>query len=529
MNTNRGVVGFVTVLVLACCLVLGGFASPAAARPIVVTTLTDSADPPFNEDGPCGTGTVSDLPGADGRISLCEAIIAANNTNGKKTITFAPSLSGGTIVVNFDDLDADAAPDPLPALCGGHTRIKGDLDGDDVPDITLEGAAIPVAAPPVAAAGLLIISSHNTITGLQVQHFPIGIRVRAGDFTTSGTVEHTQVKNNIVAASKIDGIDVRTGNVPGSRVAHTTLTQNEVINNARFGILVVASLSATGSDSHIAHTTITDNEVMGNGAFGIFMLSAGDNNVVSDATIARNTVSGTTSVGINVNGGFGGADGNTLDVRIKDNTVTDNGSAGIRVIVGQDNSSDNHVIAWIHGNTLERNQLFGIATIAGEGAVNFPTGTSNHNVLDVGIVQNTVRSQTGGGIVVAGGVASPDGRAGTVADNNHAWAVVVQNTVEDNTPLRGIELDAGGIGLANSNTVDVWVAHNTVCNNAGTDIIGEGGFSGNVFFPVPNQGTGNVLEGQIFENTATTVTVQDGAGAPGNQANVTQFNNDPCP
>jgi hypothetical protein len=105
---------------------------------------------------------------------------------------------------------------------------------------------------------------------------------------------------------------------------------------------------------------------------------------------------------------------------------------------------------------------------------------------------------------------------------------VAHNTVEESTD-RGIELCAGGVGLANSNTVDVWVAHNTVCNNAGTDIVGEGGFSGNVLFPVPNMGTGNVLAGQTFQNTATTVTVQDGAGAPGNQADVTQFNNNPCP
>jgi len=38
-----------------------------------------------------------------------------------------------------------------------------------------------------------------------------------------------------------------------------------------------------------------------------------------------------------------------------------------------------------------------------------------------------------------------------------------------------------------------------------------------------------MLTGQIVKNTATTVVVQDGAGVPGNQANVTQFNNDPCP
>ena len=162
MHTHRVTISFVTMFI-TCCLVLGGFTSLVAAHRIVVTTLADIADPPFNAGGLCGTGTVRDLPGADGKVSLREAIIAANNTNGEQTLTFDPTLSGGTLVVNFDDLDADVTPDPLPALCGGQTRIKGDINGDDVPDITLEGAAIPVAAPPVAAAGLLILSSHNTM------------------------------------------------------------------------------------------------------------------------------------------------------------------------------------------------------------------------------------------------------------------------------------------------------------------------------------------------------------------------------
>ena len=74
---------------MTCCLVLGGFASPAAAKTIVVTTLDDIADPPFDADGPCGTGTINDLPGTDGLVSLREAIIAANNTSGADTITFA--------------------------------------------------------------------------------------------------------------------------------------------------------------------------------------------------------------------------------------------------------------------------------------------------------------------------------------------------------------------------------------------------------------------------------------------------------
>jgi hypothetical protein len=72
MHTNRITIGFITVLVMACGLVLSGFASPAAAKTIVVTTLDDTADSPFNADGACGTGTVGDLPGADGHVSLRE-------------------------------------------------------------------------------------------------------------------------------------------------------------------------------------------------------------------------------------------------------------------------------------------------------------------------------------------------------------------------------------------------------------------------------------------------------------------------
>ena len=80
--------------------------------------------------------------------------------------------------------------------------------------------------------------------------------------------------------------------------------------------------------------------------------------------------------------------------------------------------------------------------------------------------------------------------------------------------------------MARANTLSVRVAHNTVCRNTDTAILGEGGFSGNILFP-PNTGTGNVLTGEISKNTATTVTVAN--GTPGNTADVTQLNNVPCP
>jgi len=136
MHTTRGTIGFVTLLAMVCGLVLGGFSSPAAAHRaeahrIVVTTNKDVVDPPFNPAGLCGTGTITNLPGADGKISLREAIIAANNTPGAKSITFAPNLSGTTIMLTRS-----------LAFCGGHTTLTGDVNGDDTPDITIDGTAV---------------------------------------------------------------------------------------------------------------------------------------------------------------------------------------------------------------------------------------------------------------------------------------------------------------------------------------------------------------------------------------------------
>jgi hypothetical protein len=60
MYTPRSTASFITALLMTCGFTIGGLASPAAAHRaahrIVVTTLTDTADPPFNADDPCGTG-----------------------------------------------------------------------------------------------------------------------------------------------------------------------------------------------------------------------------------------------------------------------------------------------------------------------------------------------------------------------------------------------------------------------------------------------------------------------------------------
>jgi hypothetical protein len=155
--------------------------------------LTDKADPPFNADSFCGVGTIANLPATR---SLREAIIAANNTPGPQTITFAPGLSGGTININFDNLDAVSTPNPLPGICDSDTTINGDINGDGAPDITLNGVALPVGAE-----GLVILSSRNTVKGLWLKNFfDIGIEIfhAVGISSSAPKISKNTIQGNIV-------------------------------------------------------------------------------------------------------------------------------------------------------------------------------------------------------------------------------------------------------------------------------------------------------------------------------------------
>src|SRR5262249_50657888 len=162
----------------------------------------------------------------------------------------------------------------------------------------------------------------------------------------------------------------------------------------------------------------------------VFIFPFGDHNDLSNITFAQNTVAHNAG-GITLWGGVLGGDENTLDVDINDNAVTDNGLAGIVAYGGLENSSNNHLAARIRGNTVEQHESVGIETGAG---VNFSTGVSNNNVLELRIERNTVRNSGEGMFIASGG-------GGAVANGNQTRALVMDNTVEDN-PSKGIEMDA---------------------------------------------------------------------------------------
>ena len=96
----------------------GAFEVPLA---LIVTTANDVVDSDPNH--------LLDLvtnPGADGRISLREAINAANITPGADTITFDPNINGVPIVLDIGSTDEGF-------------NVDGDLDLDDLDGIVIIG------------------------------------------------------------------------------------------------------------------------------------------------------------------------------------------------------------------------------------------------------------------------------------------------------------------------------------------------------------------------------------------------------
>jgi hypothetical protein len=558
MHTHRETVGFITILVTACCLALGGFPSSAAAKTIVVTTDQDVVDPPFDPTGLCGTGTIADLPGADGFISLREAVIAANNTPGAKTIRFASILSGSTIVLTRS-----------LALCGGHTTLNGDVDGNDTPDITLDGTAVlfpfdvidvfsshntvkslhvlasfvhvvgAIAVVPTPAVATTVVDNtlaHNIVTGGT-------IFVGAGfDYSTNGqsfngaTVKHITVRDNTVVNAPGAGIDVF---LVGDhhKMTDVTIARNTVSGTTGTGIAALggafndADPTDDGASDNRLTVMIKDNLVTGSNGVGIFA-SAGVNNSSHnrvEVTIRGNTLENNSSpgdtAGISIVGGFFSSSHNQVIAAIFDNTITANNGNGMTVGAGLDNSSQNQVEVKIRGNMLENNAGVGILTYSAIGVAFSPSGESSGNRLDARIERNTVQNAFLFGLWINGGIGGFDGALDKVANNNEVKAVVKDNTVIGTTG-EGVHLEAGGSGAANDNDLDVTVRKNTVCGSTNADIHAIGGLLGNPFLP-DNTGAGNVLEGEISKNTASTVVIEDGVA--GNSATVTQFNNNPCP
>jgi predicted outer membrane repeat protein len=234
------------------------------------------------------TITVTNLNDS-GAGSLRDALGVANNGD---TITFAPNLAGGTLILTSGELDITK-----------NLTINGDIDGNGSPDITIDAGGASRVFNEDGAFGLFA-----TLNGLVISD---GSASSGGGIRT-GTADNLFLNNSQVINNQATGSG---GGIYGGPGGEVVLTNTSVSGNTSGG---------TGGGIYANSTLAMTNATV----FGNYSTNAGGG--IALAFNATSTLTNTTLTG-NRSGDKGGAIyGNASQIRLYDSTVTGNyaGAAG---------------------------------------------------------------------------------------------------------------------------------------------------------------------------------------------------------
>lgn len=224
-------------------------------------------------------------PGRDGKISLREAVTAANYTqDGRlRTIQFASELMNTTITLNLrnDQLAHDLKQSPLVLF--DNILINGDIDGDAIPDIT-------ISAPETDASAFFCWSSNITFASLRFKDCHRAVSINPG-------VAHTpdnQLAKNIENISILNCEFTQKEDEQRSESAAIQITgiwtfeQNEkkVMLNAD-GTTTQLTAKSDCSGFSVSGVTISGNEITYE--IGIWIMGTGAmNDQNNDGVVFRN-------------------------------------------------------------------------------------------------------------------------------------------------------------------------------------------------------------------------------------------------
>jgi hypothetical protein len=482
-------------------LPVGAAADPAD---IVVDTTSDVAD--FG-----GAQQVGDLPGPDGKVSLREAIRAANNTPGPQLIGFAiPTSDPGFNGQWFTIRPASQLPHPPTVITDDGTTIDastqtaftGDTNAAG-PEIELNGALNPSAdglvlgssdnrvhglaingftSAPFGGNGISISGSGNVVTGCYIGLDPTGSIVVANEdngISLAGTGNRiggrTSRERNVISGNRVSGFQVHVGgNLIEGNYIGTDRTGSVDLGNSGEGVLL--HLSAPNN-------VVRGNLLSGNDNTGVFIAGKGNslraNLIGTDAT-------GTAPLGNNGGGvllragdGLSDADGN----QIIGNLVSANGQAGVWFASepGVNVENDDNLVS---GNLIGTDRRGNVAPGMGNspiGVVVFTEGTGNvvgANVVggndSIGIsisgdsttvAANAIFEHPNYGLVINSG-------SGNLVRRNHVRANGVDgiylspaasgNSVVENFLRLNVEHDChdDSVGSGTAGTANIWRRNN---------------------------------------------------------------------
>jgi parallel beta-helix repeat protein len=229
----------------------------------VVTTLTDELD----SSSP--TATQDDFGGAND-LSLREALALANANPDLNTITFAASLSGGTLFLTQGELTITSS-----------LTIDADRGNDGIADITISADSAPGADD--ATTRVFHIGQYGadgvvaTLVGLVIRD---GIASFGGGIYLDGAhdlwLAHSHVLDNTAS---------RGGGIFGYRGASITLEDSAVSGNVASGGGGIAGGDATWI--RLYASTVSDNRAR-NGAGGGIAVGSDATITLTDSTLSGN-------------------------------------------------------------------------------------------------------------------------------------------------------------------------------------------------------------------------------------------------
>jgi hypothetical protein len=464
---------WIVALVLALVLTLMPV-PPTYAATITVNSTTDV------NDG--DTSSIANLiadPGADGVISLREAIIAANHTSGSDTIEFDIPLCGGVCTIQ--------PTSALPALNAGDTTINGYSQAGAGPGalrIEIDGSGAG------DAYGFSINSAENVIQGLVINRFSrSGIRLEG-----SGATNNTIAGNFIGLAADgttdlgngWDGVYIYAGAQNNTVGGDASGERNIISGNNIFGIFISGSgtMNNIVSGNYIG-TDVSGTVDRGNGWSGIYITGGAQNNTIGGDTFEeRNVISGNNADGVRiqgsdttgntVSGNYIGTDAfGTLDRGNTSNGVSISNGAHNNTIGGHTDGERN-VISGNNQNGVYISDSGTINNIVSGNTIGLDVGANDRGNGENGVyIYSGAQNNTIGG--------DTDGERNVISGNSQSGVRLegsdtTGNTVSGNT----IGLAADGTTERGNSYSGVYIYLGAQNNTIGGSTAGEGNvISGN--------------------------------------------------
>ena len=312
-----------------------------------------------------------------GRVTLRDAINAANQAVGPDVIDFAIQGSGPFVISTVT---------PLPALTdAAGVRIDGTTQPGYAgrPVVFIDGSKSTVAGD-----GLLLAAGPNTITGLAIGGFAgAGIHVRSdGNAVTASWLgvnfDVTGSTGNARAGLLLEGSADNTigGSIP--------VDSNVISGNLSDGVVLQDDGTAPSTRNlitgNIVGGTPDGSRSAGNGKTGILLTGAADGNAIGGAGKAGNVIVGNGADGIALLGANAGSNrilGNRIGTDTGGTLRLGNGANGVHIVGASNNTIGGNVSG--DGNSIAFNTGLGVLLDAGQGN---------------GIFVNSIYSNGGGGI-----------------------------------------------------------------------------------------------------------------------------------